>query len=129
MSNWIVKISHSKAARTLLSAIAGFLGYGGWAFFCNLMHGVKMGLQSGLVQGSLSFSITLMLSGVMEFFYKRLRSKAWSVVIPIIGFVSVSYSVNTLAGTPEVLATIALGSIIDSFYVYTYIKGLTAISD
>ena len=128
MSNWIVKISRSKTARTLLPAMAGFLGYGGWAFFCNLMHGVKMGVQSGLVQGSLSFSITLVFNGVMEFLYKRLKSKLWSIIITIIGFVSVSFAVNTLAGTPEVLATIAPGSIIGSFYVYTYIKGLAAIS-
>ena len=76
VSNWIVKISRSKTARTLLPSIAGFLGYGGWAFFCNLMHGVKMGVQSGLVQGSLSFSITLVFNGVMEFLYKRFKKQA-----------------------------------------------------
>lgn len=128
MPNWFLKVCESKTARTLLPAIAGFLGYGSWGVFCNISHGWEMGLQSGFVQGGLSFTITLVFNGVMEFIYRLLQHKTWSIIASVTGLIFVSFTVNTLAGTPEVIATIAPGSIIGSFYVYSYISNLAAVA-
>lgn len=123
-----LSICHSRAVRTLVPPVAGFLGYGSWGVLCNLAHGWEMGLRAGLVQGSLSFTITLVFNEGMEFIYKRLKNKLASILITCTGFISVSYMVNTLAGTPEVLATIAPGAVIGSVYVISYINGLAAIA-
>jgi len=128
ITTWFSNICESQTARTLIPAVAGFLGYGSWGYFCNMGYGWEMGVQSGLVQGSLSFIITLVFNGVMESIYKASASKAWSTVITIMGLVLVSFTINTLAGTPEVIATIAPGSIIGSFYVHSYISNLAAVA-
>jgi len=128
MPDWVLRICESRVARTFIPAIAGFIGYGSWGVFWNMSHGWEMGLQSGLVQGSLSFTITLVFNGFMEFVYKLLKHKAWSIMATIISLISVSFSVHTLAGTPEVIGTIAPGSVIGSFYVYSYISNLAAVA-
>lgn len=129
MPAWLLKICESRLARILIPAIAGFIGYGSWGYFINNMgHGWEMGLRAGLVQGSLSFTITLVFNGVMEAVYKALKHKGWSIVVTITALISTSFIINTIAGTPEVIATIAPGSVIGSFYVYTYISNLAAVA-
>jgi len=108
--------------RTLLPALAGFLFYGGWGYFCNMSHGWQMGLQSGLVQGSFSFCVTIVFNLVMEFLYRRLEMRALTTVISIVSLVSMSYGVNWLAGTPEILPTIAPGALLGAVYVFNYVK-------
>lgn len=124
MPDWLLKLCESRPVRALLPAIAGFLGYGSWGYFCNMMYGWQMGLQSGLVQGSLSFTITLVFNGVMETIYRLVKRKALSIAISIISLVTVSYGVNNLTGTPEVIATIAPGVVIGAIYVFSYISTL-----
>lgn len=117
-------IYQSKLGRTLIPALAGFFGYGSWAFFCNFMHGIGMGLQSGLVQGSLSFVITLVSNFVMEGIYRLTQAKIVTILTASTLIVGTSYTVNTLAGTPEVLWTIAPGSIMGVVYVVSYVSAL-----
>ena len=126
MSARFLSICESRTARSLIPAVVGFLGYGGWGYLCNMGHGWAMGLQSGLVQGSLSFTITLVFNAVMEFVYGALGNRVWSIIATLASLVLVSFTLTTLAGTPEVIATIAPGSMIGSFYIYSYIGNLAA---
>lgn len=121
----VATVFHSKLVRTLLPAIAGFLGYGGWAFFCNFRHGLEMGIQSGLVQGSISFVITLTSNFIMEAIYCLTGGKLVTRISAIVLIVGTSFGINVLAGTPEVLWTIAPGSIMGAIYVFGYVSTLS----
>ena len=118
------QLTASRSFRTFGPAFAGFLGYGGWGFFCNYTHGIQMGLQSGLVQGSFSFTITLIFNGVMEFVYKRLQLKFATIAISASALVGTSYLINFVAGTPNILATIAPGAVVGCFYIFGYVSNL-----
>jgi len=111
--------------RTFVPALAGFTAYGGWGYFCNMMHGWKMGLQSGFVQGSFSFCVTLLFNGVMEWLYHRIENQLVTSLVSMTGLVSLSYSINWVVGTPEILPTIAPGALFGSFYVFNYVKLLS----
>ena len=120
----VAKVAGSRLARSTALAIAGFLAYGIWGFFCNLMHGVGMGVQSGLVQGTLSFTITLASNFVMEAIYGFLGSKFFTALLTSILVVSIPYAVNLWVGTPEILLTIAPGAVLGVIYVITYVSAL-----
>lgn len=83
-----------------------------------------MGVQSGLVQGSLSFCITLASNFVMEAIYDSLGSKTLTILSTSALTVSIPYSVNYLVGTPEILLTIAPGAILGMIYISTYTSAL-----
>lgn len=117
-------MGRSQIARSLAPAIGGFLAYGTWAFFCNLNHGQAMGVQSGLVQGSLSFTITLVSNFVMESIYRFCQNRFLAIIMTSLLIIGTSYSVNWLVGTPEILMTIAPGSIFGTIYVFTYVSAL-----
>ena len=87
-----------------------------------------MGLQSGLVQGSFSFVITLIFNSIMEFVFGQLKIVWLTAIISILGLIGSSYGINALAGTPEILSTIAPGAILGSFYVVSYVKGLSVLN-
>ena len=62
-------LRRSKTLRGLLAATAGFLLYGGWAFFINYEHGLDAGIKAGFTQGSYSFTLTLIMAFFMEWVF------------------------------------------------------------
>lgn len=126
--NYLKKICNSGLVRTFGPALLGFLAYGGWAFFCNISHGLKMGIQSGLVQGTLSFAITLVFNSLMELLFRKTNHKWPTIAITCVLFIGTSYWVNVWVGTPEVLWTIAPGAIFGSIYVFTYVTALARLA-
>ncbi len=92
-----------------------FLVMGSWAVFANHTHPMPEPLLAGLVQGSLSGTITLVMKKALEalsrtFFAKRMIKGA--LVLPPLIVCSLSLCVligaHVVAGTPELAATIAL---------------------
>lgn len=125
----------SATQRSLISATAGFLFYGSWAFWVNHDHGVGMGLRAACVQGSYSFMLTLIMTGLIEGlftlnnrFFANQKLIIWSTIICSCALIfTTSWSINVLAGTPEVLRTVILGYVVGGIYSTTYVYGLARI--
>ncbi len=118
--------------RSLLAGLAGFVGYGGWAWYANLDHGADIAMRSGLVQGGYSLVLTFVMTLVTEYLFARWQHHANAAIrttalISTILFCS-AYSIHLLVGTPEIVMTITPGFVIGSIYTYVYILGLRASS-
>ena len=118
--------------RSLASATAGFVFYGGWAFLVNSMHGSMVALKAACVQGSYSFALTFAMTVLVEGLF-RLISKLngtavivnWATIVITCAIVfSSSWIINVMAGTPEIFKTVILGYIIGGIYSATYVYGL-----
>jgi hypothetical protein len=120
------RLLNSRKYRALGSALAGFAGYGSWGFWVNMSHGWQSGLKAGLTQGSYSFVITLIYSGLIEWMYARTGNKILTTLLCSLSVILTSYSIHALVGTPEILATIAPGAVIGSIFVYGYASVLAS---
>ena len=121
-------LARSGTVRSVVAGLAGFLAYGGWAFYVNVAYGTALGIRSGLVQGSYSFVLTFVSTSLMELQLKVFRSTAFAGQLTIgltilLQFV-VAYGINWLAGTPEIAMTILPGFIIGSGYTIVYVVAI-----
>lgn len=117
-------LRRSKALRSLLAATAGFIVYGGWAFFINYGYGLSAAFKAGATQGSYSFTLTLSLSFLMEWLFQlssqpRLQFSL-AFITPCLLIYCTSWGVNVLTGTPEILLTILPGATISTLYTLSY---------
>ncbi len=115
-------------ARSLAMAAAAFCLYGGWAMLANRGHGLAAARRAGLVQGVLSFTITLGMTMLIEALHRRLRDRRRGAALTALCAVGLSGSAVVLghlaAGTPEVLRTVAPSLLIGSFYATSYTLAL-----
>lgn len=114
--------------RSLLAGLAGFVGYGAWAWYANLDHGSEIAMRSGFVQGGYSLVLTFLMTIVTEALYLRWQQLSGAVVrttlvVSTILFAS-AFTIHLLVGTPEILMTITPGFIIGTIYTYVYLLGL-----
>jgi hypothetical protein len=119
----VSRLSQSSAVHML----GAFLLMGGWAAFANSGHAMPAPLVAGLVQGGLSAAITLFLKRAIEALARRLDGLAALVVPPALAFVasaSLLSAIHRLAGTPEILATIALPLAVATSYAALYALSL-----
>lgn len=122
-------MSSAAFLRSLLAGLAGFIGYGGWAWYANLDHGTDIAMRSGLVQGGYSLVLTFLMTFVTEYLYsiwQHLASAAvrTTLLVSTILFCS-AYTIHLFVGTPEILMTITPGFIIGTIYTYVYVLGLS----
>ncbi len=121
-------LRRSKALRSLLAATAGFIVYGGWAFFINYDYGLPAALKAGATQGSYSFTLTLSLSFLMEWLFQLSRQPrlqfSLAFITPCLLIYCTSWGVNVLTGTPEILLTILPGATISTLYTLSYTLAL-----
>jgi hypothetical protein len=120
------------ASNTLVHVAFGFLAMGAWAVFANRAHPLPQALLAGLVQGTISGVLTLFLKKGLErmsamFFRSRNheggRNIAALIVPPLItatAIATILTTAHTLAGTPEVLATIAVPFTVSTTYAVLY---------
>jgi len=117
--------------RSLISAVTGFLFYGGWAYFVHMDHGFDISSKAFLTQGTISFCVTLVLTQFMELAFAYAKSWKfvyWFVAILTSALVAIiSLSINLWVGTPEVLLTILPGLIISTVYSFSYSRALVSI--
>lgn len=90
-------------------------------------HGSEMALRAALTQGTYSFVVTLILTGLMECLFSYLsdwsqRNRFYGSTIPVCLLLYLSsYGVNYLAGTPNILLTILPGALLSTLYTFSYI--------
>ncbi len=113
----------------LAAAAAGFVVYGAWAAYANRAHGMAIALGAGTVQGAYSFVLTLAMSAVTawvfgRFAHLRLRAAATVAVVSAALFTT-AYTINALAGTPEIVTTILPGFVIGTVYTALYVQALS----
>ena len=124
----------SPLQRSLLSALTGFVFYGTWAFWVNSPHGVAAGVKAACVQGSYSFSLTLVMTLLVEsnyrlwsrFFRGQILIQSSTVIVTCGIMFSTSWIINAMAGTPEIFKTVILGYVIGGIYCFVYVQGLVA---
>lgn len=122
------------ASNTAVHVAFGFLSMGAWALFANRAHPLDQALVSGLVQGTISGSLTLVLKKALErmnamVFGSRQSDEGFGrplaalIVPPIVtasSILTILVAAHTLAGTPEVLATIAVPFTVSTTYAILY---------
>lgn len=127
----------SPLQRSLISALAGFVFYGVWAFWVNHQHGSVLALKAGCVQGSYSFALTLCMTMLLEAIF-RFNSRVfnqqhlinWLTVTICCALVFTgSWVINVVAETPEIFRTVILGYIMGSIYSILYVRGLAKAID
>ncbi len=114
--------------RSMLAGVAGFIVYGGWAYFINASHGFETGLRSGLVQGGysllLTLSTTLMMEYLMDFFSHMKGQIILTILATSIVTFGTAYGIHWLFRTPEILMTITPGFIVGLVYTTVYVTTL-----
>ena len=100
-----------------------FLAMGAWAAFANRSHGPAAMAMAGVIQAAISCAITLILKRSLEAMFARLRGPAAVIAPPTVTMavvLAVLVTIHTLAGTPEVWATIAVPYTVSSSYAWIY---------
>lgn len=121
----------NKWCRITFSALAGLVGYGAWAYWINLNHGHAAAMKALFVQGGYSFVLTFFLSVVIEVLFQRWGHLRYGIVL--VGVLvccllySLSWFINVLAMTPELLWTILPGATISTIFTISYLIGLKEI--
>ncbi|WP_395645715.1 hypothetical protein [Terricaulis sp.] len=124
----------SWASATPVHVAFGFLVMGAWGVFANRVHPLPQALLAGLVQGALSGTITLFLKKGLERMNKMFmtarqsdegigRTFAALVVPPVVTVSIIStilISVHSIAGTPEIAATVAVPLLVSTSYAIIY---------
>lgn len=104
-----------------------FLAMGAWAAFANRDHGPAAMATAGVIQGAISCAITLILKRSLEAMFARLAGSAAVIVLPLVTMavvLAVLLAIHTVAGTPEVWATIAVPYTVSSSYAWIYTLAL-----
>jgi len=114
-------------ARLMQSSIVhvafAFIAMGSWAAFANRAHPMPAPLIAGLIQGTLSAIITLVLKRGIEYLARRFTGLTALLAPPVIaGLVSASVLtiIHTIGGTPEIGRTIAVPLTVATSYAALY---------
>lgn len=120
------------ATSTLAHVAFAFLAMGGWAAFANRDHDWPAMLLAGVVQGSASALLTLGLKKFLEWLSAKLApvsartglgavvSLAAPPLITATTILALLTSLHSLAGTPEIAATIAVPFTVSTSYAILY---------
>lgn len=104
----------------LLAASLAFALWGGWALVVNRQAGWQPALLACLLQGTISFVITLIMAAAVTWQVRQLSTTVGKVLVPPLLTVSVTgsflYAVHTLVHTPDVWPTIIPPSTVALFY-------------
>ncbi len=118
--------------RSVMAGLAGFIVYGGWAFYVNSDYGNASGIKAGVVQGSYSFSLTLGATMLMEYLWAKLQKTRSPVILTLLAAntltLTVAYTINWIFATPEILTTIAPGFFIGILFTSSYVMALSKLN-
>lgn len=120
----------SQTARsTPLHVAVAFVVMGGWAAFANSAHGPGAAGLAFLVQGALSAVLMLLLKRGLEALYARLSGRLARVGPPLFSCTAIAgvlTAAHALAGTPEILKTVAVPWTASTLYAFVYTATLPA---
>ncbi|MFC7089401.1 hypothetical protein ACFQH5_07560 [Halomonas salifodinae] len=111
------------AASTPVHLAFAFLAMGAWAWWANRAHPTPEPQQAALLQGALSACLTFYLKRVVEWIAARSvgHLALWlPPAVALAGSASVLVVLHRLAGTPALLATIAVPLLVSGSYVTLY---------
>ncbi|MEM6485906.1 MAG: hypothetical protein AAF662_13100 [Pseudomonadota bacterium] len=110
---------------SLGSALAGAVIYGGWAYYVNMGDGTAMALRTSAVQGTFSFCLTLSMSLLLTSLYERFGRTVFAAFMSLIAtcvfIFCTAYGLQYVAGSHEILMTIAPGFVIGSTYAAIFL--------
>jgi len=114
----------AKAARSTAAHVAfALVAMGAWAAFANRDHGLGAAALAFAVQGGLSGLITLVLKRWLEWSFARLQGLAARAAPPLASCATIAavlWAAHALAGTPEILATVAVPWSVSTLYAFVY---------
>lgn len=114
-------------------ATIGFLFYGSWAVWANFDAGLEVALRAGLLQGTMSFIVTLSGTGIMKRLFAGNGPTWWRFCRAFGGAMAGIYVVivtaHLLNGTPNILLTLAPGLPITTFFCLSFCLGLARYGD
>jgi len=111
------------ADRSALHMAGAFIGMGGWAAWANAAQPMPAPLLAGIVQGTLSATITLGLRRMVEAVVARRPGRSGLLLPPALACgmsVALLGTAHRLAGTPEVLLTLAVPTTVATLYAGAY---------
>lgn len=119
--------------RSIISAFAGLIVYGGWAYMVNFMHGIPAAVKAACVQGGYSFTLTFIMTMLIELLYRvasrisrsEIVTNTMTIVSTCAVIFSTSWWVNVMAGTPEIFNTVILGYVVGGVYTAYYVLSLS----
>lgn len=118
----------SALQKSLLSATAGALVYGGWGYYANSAAGAEMAMRTGVVQGSYSFVLTLSMTLLLEWGYAamgRTRNGAVTTLVVVSALMfATAYALQYFAGSEAILMTILPGYVVGTIYAAVYLGSL-----
>lgn len=109
------------------SAVLAFALWGMWAFMVNSAGGVPEGVVSGVVQGTASFVITLIMISIVTRLYNLMADMPFRLFLPSMVTVGCTgaclVGIHMAAGTPEVMKTVSPPLVVAFLYcLFTTIK-------
>ena len=114
----------------LTHVIFAFIVMGAWGFYANSDHGTAAALRAGLVQGAASAVLTALLKPSLELMARRLKGSPLQRVLPwIVSTILIATTLtlfHLIAGTPNILATIAVPLSVSTTYAIVYTATLPA---
>ena len=134
MFNWFARLQPQQWA--ILSAVAGFIFYGLWAYWVNRDHGLLLAVKAACTQGTYSFILTFVMTVLIEAIYRHFLKLfdnylliIWLTIVLTCALIfSASWLVHFLAGTPEIFKTVALGYFFGGLYSIIYVYSLAKVS-
>lgn len=100
-----------------------FVGMGSWAVWANRMHDMPAPLIAGVVQGLISASLTVVMQTLILAVLDRTGRKPLAIICASLMSLGTLLVIHTLAGTPEVVLTIALPWCIGISYAVLFTLG------
>ncbi len=100
-----------------------FVAMGGWAVFANRVHPMPRPLFSGVVQGAVSALLTLCLKSIIDALSRRFSGglRLWGPpLLACLVTTGILLAIHALAGTPEILPTIAVPLFVSTSYAAIY---------
>lgn len=119
MSNLLSRVLGSGLTHVLFA----FFVMGGWAIFANQSHPMPEPLIAGLVQGTLSACITLVMKKCLDYLSSRISGSGalWAPPLVVCSCsIMVLVGIHSAAGTPELIRTIALPFSVAAAYAVFY---------
>ena len=113
-----------KYGRSALMGILAGMIYGTWAVYANWGHDVAHVARAAATQFVLSFCSTSFLTLMIELVLARSRSApnlVLAAVGPHAGMATLFIAIHTVAGTPNVLRTIAPSTVIGLVFCIVYV--------
>ena len=117
--------SKKTGLRIIIPPFIGLIFYGGWAYWVNRDYGQMIALKAAITQGGYSFTITLVSTVIVEWLFKVLywlpyHSFGVGLIACVLLYIT-SWSINAVAGTPDILLTILPGTTIGTLFIILYI--------